>query len=237
MKLPKIYLSTSEKFKKFDGLPKLSYSQYSSWNTEEYRAAYILEYIFGIKQETNVFATYGGQVGAYIEAKGTGKTLTEEEMSMLSIEDKSFLDSMEYPPNCTYEEEIVLLVECNEGTFCIQGFMDRAQYFEENRVCVTDFKTGNADKKVDYYAAESFGQTTLYCKQKADEGYEVECSNVLLLGRKGNARPGHPIRLSGQFIPVPTEYSEERALKLIEEFKRTAKEISSLMLLVERINS
>lgn len=229
MQLPKIYTDTTGKYVQHNGKPKLSYSQFSSWNSPEYKNGYVLEYMFGIAQPTNIFATFGGHVGEFIEAIGIGETPNE---NFLPEETKSFLRTLTYPPKSVYEEEIV--VDC--GDFVIQGFIDRITY-KGKKVSVIDFKTGNIDKKVDDYASASYGQTTLYCFQKTTEGYTIENSQVLLLGRKGNGREGHPLRLSGESVLIDTPYSEERAALLLKEFRRTANEISNAYKLFLKLNA
>lgn len=222
--LPKIYNNEGGKYPQYKGKYKLSYSQYTSWRDIKYRDSYILQYFFGVqvKSPFEIFATYGTHCGEYIETKG-GKV-----GDLLSTADKTILDSLEYPKNSTYEDEIVFPVKDTKGEilFVIQGFIDRAEYLGDNKVGILDYKTGNADKKVEEYGSLSYGQTTLYALCKETEGYSVEYSKVVLLGRKGNGRVGHPLRLDGQVIDINTPYSKERADNVIKDMTKVAREIS-----------
>lgn len=221
-KLPKKYFSENKKFKKYNGKYKLSYSQYNSFKTDLYKPDYLLQYFLGEKQDDNIFALYGGQAGSYIGNFAQKLPLKQEEFYMLSDDDIKFLESLDYPKKATYEEEIVI----DLGDFVVQGFIDRCEYLTKKSVGVLDFKTGNLDKKVDDYASQDYGQTTLYCLAKELEGCEIKYSQVMLLGRKGNGRQGHPLRLSGDKILIDTPYSKDRADKLIKSFQETAQEIS-----------
>lgn len=223
MILPRTYEDPHGKYPQHKGKAKLSYSQYTSWKDEQYQPQYIVQYFSGIKLPDGIWAEYGKNVGEFIEHYA--QKLKHPEYTMLSDEDKEFLRTLDYPENCTYEDEIVF--DC--GAFVVQGFTDRTELFECNSVGTRDYKTGNLLKKKEFYASDEYGQTTLYCHQKVKEGHAIKYSEVMLLGRKGNNMTikgkFHPIRLSGEKEIIPTEYSEERAEALIEDIKKTAKEI------------
>lgn len=233
MILPRIYNNEGGKYPQFKGLPKLSYSQYTSWKDLKYRDDYILQYFFKVDVVSpfQVFADYGTHCGEFIETSG------EKVGNMLSENDISILNSIEYPDNSVYEDEIVLPIYDKDGEilFVIQGFIDRATYIDKNKVTIIDYKTGNIEKKAEYYGSEDYGQTTLYAHTKITEGYELDYSGVVLLGRKGNGRAGHPIRLSGEIKDIPTKYTKTRANKLIKDMTKVAKEISTYYTVLTKI--
>jgi len=224
--LPKVYENEGNKYPQHKGKYKLSYSQYSSWIDPEYRNDYIVQYFLGIRLPDGIWAKYGGEVGTYIECKANKTEFPVFEM--LSEEDKGFLDSLDYPPNCLYEDEICVDME----SFVTQGFTDRTELLAPQSLGIKDYKTGNLDKKASYYADEAYGQTTLYAYQKQQEGFEITYSRVCLLGRKGNNMTikgvYYPIKLSGEYKIIDTPYSEERAQAVLDKMRIAAEEISDL---------
>ena len=224
--LPRIFEGRSKKYKQHKGKPKLSYSQHTSWKDPEYNADYIVQYFSGIKLPDGIWAKFGGEVGTYIECKA--QNLEMPEFEMLSEDDKAFLDTLDYPAKCTYEDEICV----DMGDFVIEGYTDRTQVVKPKKIGIRDYKTGNLDKKKEFYESDEYAQTTLYCDQKVQEGNEIAYSEVVLLGRKGNnmtTKNGfQAIRLSGEFTQIDTPYSKERADKIKEDMKKSAQEISDL---------
>lgn len=223
MILPRTYETDKEKYKHFNGKPKLSISQHTSWKDPEYVYDYIVQYFSGIKMPDGIWACFGGEVGQYKEHHA--QDLEHPEYTMLSAEDKEFLQSLPYPANCLYEDEVVL----DLGDFCVQGFLDKAEYFSETEVGIEDTKTGNLIKKKEYYGSDEYSQTIFYAYVKIQEGFTVIYCRVELLGRKGNNMTikgkFYPIKLSGEVEMIDTPYSEDRAKKILEDLKQTAKEI------------
>lgn len=224
--LPRTFEGRSGKYEQHKGKPKLSYSQHTSWKDPEYNADYIVQYFSGVKLPDGIWATFGGEVGTFIEYKAQNWTMPE--FFMLSEADKAFLETLEYPENCVYEDEICV----DMGDFVIEGYTDRTQLLGEKKLGIRDYKTGNKDKKKDFYESDEFAQTTLYCHQKVIEGFEIAYSEVMLLGRKGNnmtTKNGfQAIRLSGEFEQIPTPFSEERAERILSDMRKSAQEISDL---------
>ena len=225
--LPRVYEikdNTPEKYHQYEGLPKLSYSQYTSWRDPSYKKDYILQYFFKkeVVSQFQIFATYGSEVGEFIETQGADRG------EMISDEVAEMLLNLEYPENSVYEDEIVLPVYDAKGKilFVIQGFIDRSEYIGDNQLGILDFKTGNVAKKVEYYGSPDYGQTTLYCHCKHLEGLEIVYSKVTLLGRKGNGRQGHPLRLNGENVDIDTPYSVKRGEAVVKDMTKVAKEIS-----------
>lgn len=222
--LPKTFTDFSKdgKYKHLDGKPKLSYSQVNSWKDVKYKPDYIKKYFVGIDVPGNMFTDYGSAVGTYIESIGTNDNDCHKEYEhWLSDFDREFLNSMDYPDNCVYEDMIV--VDC--GRFVMEGYIDRSLY-EGNKISIRDFKTGSIDKKTSEYSSPDYNQTTLYSYQKELEGYEIIDSEVALLDRAGNNSAKSPIRLTGKISIIPTPYSTERALNFLKSVENTAEEIS-----------
>lgn len=237
--LPKTYNNENGKYPQYVGYPKLSYSQYTSWIDPEYKLDYIRRYFLGAPFDSNIWSDYGSEVGNYIEITATTKDYSEFTPVMLSEEDKEILNGLDYPENSTYEDEIVLPVKDKQGNivFVIQGFIDEATYTDEGKsVSILDFKTGNVDKKVEFYSSEDYGQTTLYAHCKEIEGLKITGSSVLLLGRKGNGFPKYPVKLSGVKESIDTPYSQARAKILVKKMTEAAEEISKAYQVFLKIN-
>ena len=210
--------------RELDGKPKISYSQYSSYKDAEYQDQYYLQYFSGIDLPSGEFAEFGTSCGQYIEDLGMRNVPART--GCLSDEDvKIILDKITFPPNCIYEDEII--IDC--GSFYIQGYADRIQYLAEKEVEVEDFKTLNLDKKKDFYASEEYGQTALYSYKKETEGYKITRSFVTGLGRKGSSLDGtgnFKMRLSGVVEQIETPYTKERGEKIIEDITKVVHQIS-----------
>lgn len=220
--LPKRYEDKSGKYPQHDGKYKLSYSQYNSWKDVKYHNEYIKKYFCGLDVPGNMFTEFGSEVGEYKEWLGNKKVGLEPVNKMLSVENKKFLQSLEYPDNCIYEDLIV--VDC--GKFVIEGYIDRSWYLPKKLLRIYDFKTGSIAKKTAEYASPDYGQTTLYCYQKKQEGYIIDYSGVILFDRAGNNSVKSPIRLTEKIENIPTPYTDQRAEKLLDSMCMVAEEIS-----------
>jgi hypothetical protein len=230
--LPKVYEAKEEKFMYANTLPKLSYSQYSSWNDTLYKNQYILGYMFGIQQPGNIFSDFGGFAGAFFESGGKvcDQSLNEETIATLN--------TLNRPDNAEYEKETVIIRETPQGSFSIQGFIDQTFDNEDGTTVVIDLKTGNPDSKIEYYGSEKYQQTTLYSYYlDTMENKTIGYSGVILACRKGNGYGKHVLRLPGQVEYIPTPYSRERAEKFLLEVDRTAKEISDMYKVFLKVNN
>lgn len=220
MVLPKVYEvneNTPEKYKVHEGKPKISYSQYTSFIEPLYFPDYIQQYFYGIKKDAGIFAEFGSACGQFMEDLSIDK-------NWLSDFDVEVLSSIERPDNAVYEGEIVI----DRGSYVIQGFIDQEFEVAPGKLNIIDFKTGNVDKKVAFYGGDEYQQTTLYAYQREVEGWEINWSGVKLIGRKGNGREGHPLRLSGVVETIPTPYSKERAEMALKKIDVVANTISEL---------
>lgn len=227
LELPKVYeikADTPEEYHRYAGMPKLSYSQYTSWKEPAYKNDYIRQYFLGEKQEPNVFAQFGSACGQYLE----NLTVDRE---WLSDVDVSTLSLIERPENAIYEGEIVI----DRGDYVIQGFIDQ-EYMLDGKLVIRDLKTGNVDNKVAFYGGEHYQQTTLYSYARMLEGFEIGYSGVILLGRRGMGTRQWRLKLSGVIKEIPTPFSVERATKALAHIDAAAHEISNAYKLFKKLN-
>lgn len=216
IELPKVYENENGNYPQFLGRPKLSYSQYSSFKSDEYRGRYISNYFMGIPDPGNIFSEFGSQCGEYLE-KGTEAGLSEEDMKAL--------DSIGYPEGARYEVEIVVdMLPITGVDFVLQGYIDREQ--KVDGVHIIDFKTGNHKDKVEYYASDEYGQTIIYAYARESEGEKIEYCGVVLFERKGNGMEKYPLRLSGKVKHIETPYSKARALRVLQDISDVAEKVS-----------
>lgn len=214
VKLPKVYDDPFGNYPQHKGKPKISYSQYNSFVSSEYRGTYFSNYFMGIPDEGNIFSEFGGKCGEWWE---------KEECSDLSEADIAVLKKhLDRPEGARYEVEVVI----DRGHYVIQGFIDRELEVKPKFLEILDLKTGNHKDKPAYYASEEYQQTTMYCYQRIQEGYSIHYSGVKLLERKGNGAEKYPLKLSGEVEDIPTKYSKERAEKFLEKMDETVLEIS-----------
>ncbi len=210
--------------KTLNGKPKISYSQYSSYNDPEYQDQYYLQYFMGVDLPSGEFAWMGSSAGEYIEDVANG--VKPPRTGCLSAEDVSILDAViDYPEGCVYEDKIII----DLPEFCVEGYTDRTWYKNDNEIEIRDYKTLNLDKKAEFYASQEYGQTALYCYKKESEGLTVVNAEVFGLGRKGTTLDGtgnYKMRLSGDYKIISTPYTKERGEKIIADITKTVKNIS-----------
>lgn len=224
--LPRVFKDKSPdgKYKKFDGLPKLSYSQYNSWKDAQYHPDYIKQYFVGIELPSGIFAQAGTDFGTLVEWIGNGR-VGEKPVSLILPQSNvdEVAEKVDYPENSIYEDLVV--VDC--GDFVIEGFADRITYFQDlMKVKVLDFKTGNT-KKPEKYTSKEYRQTGLYAYQKENEGYEIDSCGVQMYNRKGNGSEKHPIMLTGEMLEIDTPYNrKEIETWLKTDVKKVAYDIS-----------
>lgn len=214
------------KYAKYEGMPKLSYSQITSWLEPEYRNEYIRGYFIGTPREGSIFTEFGSACGTFLESIGTKDPGAHEPYKhILSQSDRDILTAnISFSDNQVYEDYIVINVD---DLFIIEGYADRISYSRDNKnVIVEDFKTGSIQKKTSYYAGPDYNQTRLYAYAKELEGYNVHDCKVILLDRKGNGSEKHPLRLTGLVQEIETKYSLKAVGEFLEKAKRTAQDIS-----------
>lgn len=224
--LPRTFKDNSKdgKYKKLEGLPKISYSQLGSWKSLQYRQGYIKQYFAGISLPSGCFTQCGTDFGTMVEWIGNGRVGEKPQAQVLTQQNvEEVAELVEYLPNSLYEDYIV--VDC--GDFVIEGYADKIAYDGQN-IRVYDFKTGNIDKP-EKYETKDYMQTRLYAYQKELEGYNVVDCAVRMYNRKGNGFPKSPLRLTGECLHIDTPYDKEETRLWIEnDVRKTVKEISDL---------
>lgn len=247
--LPRVYeikKDTPKKFHKYKGRPKLSYSQYTSYNDPQYSDGYILGYIFGIDQPSGFWATFGSYVGDTLAVRlDIENAKDEKERQVIEDAYKYFnetdIETLKkanamFPENAVYEREVIL--DC--GEYITQGFID-VNFKKDGKEVVIDNKTGGKGSKTkgpQFYSSDKYGQTRLYAKALKEEGCELGYCGVLFLDRTYETERTHPgttscfenpiLHLSGELINIETPYSEEKVEHLIKDMTRTVNEISEL---------
>jgi hypothetical protein len=204
-----------EEFKKYVGMNKISYSQYSSWHSM-YKGSYIAQYFLGIEEDSGIFAEFGTKCGEYLE---------KQDKADLSDKDIEILDSIESPRDAEYEREIVIDLRPFGADAVMQGFIDRTMTVENGYKHITDFKTG-AEKKEGFYASDEYWQTRLYAYALDEEGEIVDSCGVILFPRKGNGTEKHPLRLEGEPMHIDTPYVRKDTEKVLKKVAKTCVEIS-----------
>lgn len=223
---------TNPEYKKFHGYEKISVSQYTGFLSDNYCGGYISHYFENIPRESNIFSEFGTMVGEYLDESN------HKVHPYLDERDFEVLDAImdDYVGDEIFEYEIVIdLKPFGLNNTCIQGFIDKLR-IDGNNIIISDFKTGNIDREA-MYASEDYVQTDVY-------GYYFEVQNpkniittsVDLIGRKGNAldrtamhfngKTPMDLRLSGEVISIPREYTSKRAKKIMQDIADTCIVIS-----------
>lgn len=223
------------KFEKYNGLPKFSYSAYTSWTEDQYRGAFIADKILGVPDPGNVFTDFGSACGEYLETRDSEDKKVSEYLKPSDIE---VLDRVVLPPNSEFEREIMLKRSIDKrGDYCIHGFIDRATETPEAKVDVIDYKTGGANKS-SKYGGPDYNQTRLYSYAlEKEEGEEIGYVGVELLHRKGKSLvPGeaHPIRLEGTIEAIETPYDSKSTETFLQKFDKVVIEISDCISFYEK---
>lgn len=225
IKLYNTVKTVNPKFEKYNGLPQMSYSAYTSWRSDSYRGAFIASKFLGIPDPGSIFTEYGSACGKYLETRGSA---TPERSPLLSESDVEVLDAVVLPPNSSFEREIML----RRKDYCIIGYIDMCSVSPEGKLEVRDFKTG-ATKKTAEYASPDYQQTRLYAHAlEKEEGEEVGYVGVELLHRKGNNLiPGDKncLRLEGPVTAVPTPFDRKEIEFFLEGVDKVAEEISDFI--------
>ena len=215
------------KFEKYNGLPRVSYSAYTSWREDAYRGSFIAAKILGIPDEGNMFTDFGSACGEFLETRQTEEV---KQSPFLSEADMQILHSVNIPADSEFEREIMIKrTDSIKGAdYCILGYVDRATTSPEALVDVIDYKTGG-EKKIKEYAGSDYNQTKLYAYALEEEGEEIGYVGVELLLRKGNTlEPGnkHVLRLEGTIEEIPTPYDKKEVEFFLEGFDKVVWEIS-----------
>lgn len=212
-----IRCGSKEEWRQHIGKPSVSYSMINSF--ESYNKEWIKRYCFGIQEDIGIFAKFGTAVGEAVETCG-GKIDTE----WLDEDTQDHLAKVYYGDEYQYERPILFIIEVNGVEVVMYGFID---VYGDSPDIVCDIKTGSIKNKTAFYAGEEYMQTKLYSYSLDLEGINVTDTYVLLLDRKGNGRKGHPLRLTGESLKIPTPYVRGEVEDYIEnKMKKTILNIS-----------
>lgn len=218
-------------YKKYDGWNKISYSQITSFNSDEYKGDYIAGYFLGIRDEGNIFSFFGSACGDYLNRQDhrCDEYLTED--------CKKILDSVERPDNALYEFEILIDLEpFGLEKTVLQGFSDIQYEVAPKTFNVHDYKTANISDKRGFYGSGEYQQLNVYSYGLEELGYKINKTSVFMLGRKGNtidktalSKAGNPLwlRLSGEIEEVPRQYNREEAVEYMKKIAKTCIEIDN----------
>jgi len=227
-----------QEYQKYNGWNKVSYSQITSFLSDDYKGDYFAGYFMGIRDGGNIFSYFGSACGDYLNKQD--QRIDE----YLSKEDKETLDSIERPDNAVYEYEILINLEpFGLEKTVLQGFSD-IQYEVAHKVLnVHDYKTLNLDKKKDFYESDDYQQLNTYGYGLEELGFSINKTSVFGLGRQGNttdttaySKVGNPLwlRLSGIVEEIDRPYNREEAEKYIYKIAETCKKISEYKRVYEK---
>lgn len=202
-----------------DGIPYISYSQYTNWNSEKSfnlripgKYEYILQYFFGEEYPDMGWAQFGSEVEEYICERKHGDKFTDME--------KVLLESIE--PLGVFQKEILIEYD----GFGVLGYIDDATKDFKH---IRDYKTCSKNSSKKYYK-EDYYQLDLYAMWVEQAfGYLPDTMEVLMIEREGN-----PFKGGGRdVLQVGMEHwshfrhtNRERLNWLREDIRRTAYEIS-----------
>lgn len=220
-------------YKKHNGWNKVSYSQITSFISEEYKGDYFASYFMGIKDEGNIFSFFGSACGDYLNRKD--QRIDE----YLSDSDKKILDEIEQPYNAEYEFEILIdLEKFGLKKTVLQGFSDIQYEISSGVLNVHDYKTLTLEKKRDFYSSKEYQQLNVYGYGLEELGFIINKTSVFGLGRSGNtiskdaiSKAGNPLwlRLSGEVEEIKRDYDRVEAEDYIKKIAETCIQISDYL--------
>lgn len=247
MKLSKINLPRKYEYKegesrpeyeKYNGWNKVSYSQITSFLSEEYKGDYFAGYFMGIRDEGNIFSFFGSACGDYLNKQD------QRVDEYLSEECKATLDKIERPDNAVYEYEILIDLEpFGLEKTVLQGFSDIQYEIAPKVLNVHDYKTLTLSNKRAFYESEEYQQLNTYGYGLEKLGFTINKTSVFGLDRKGNttnkdaiSKAGNPLylRLSGVVEEIKRDYNREEAEKYIQKIADTCIKISEYKKVYEK---
>jgi len=232
--LPKKYNyeegSSRPEYKKYSGWNKVSYSQITSFLSDEYKGDYFMGYFVGKRDDGNIFSFFGSGCGDYLNRKD------QRVDEYLSEDCKKILDSIQQPDNADYEYEILIDLEpFGLEKTVLQGFSDIQYEIAPKVLELADYKTLNLDKKKEFYESDDYQQLNTYGFGLEELGFTINKSSVFGLGRKGNtldktkfSSAGNPLwlRLSGEVEEIDRPYNREEAKKYVQKIADTCVKIN-----------
>jgi hypothetical protein len=218
-------------YKKYSGWNKVSYSQITSFVSDEYRGDYFSQYFMEIKDDGNIFSFFGSACGDYLNRKD------QRVDEYLEEKDKGILDAIKQPKESEYEFEILIdLEKFGLKETVLQGFSDIQYEVGPKLLNVHDYKTLTLDKKRDFYSSEDYQQLNVYGYGLEELGYKINKTSVFGLGRSGNTtnkdavnKKGEPLylRLSGEVEEIRRDYNRVEAEEYIKKIAKICVEISN----------
>ena len=220
-----------------DGIPYISYSQWTSWNAIKGfntglpgRYEYMLSYFFGQEWPDMGWAQFGNEVEDYIcERKGAENFDDSERATLERIE-----------PLGLFQHEFLLEFD----GFGLLGFIDDASPGGETADSafkkIRDYKTCSENSSKKYYG-EDYYQLDIYAMWVQQRlGRLPEELEVVMVERTGNPFRGggrDVLKVGGQIWYHQRQTSPERIHFLREDIARTAKEISEAWMVYQKMLS
>ena len=209
------------------GIPYLSYSQYSTWKKN--KREYIRQYFFGEKFDGNSYTDFGGEIGLALE---------HNDFSAYSATEQELLRSI--PRYDEFEREIKLQMK----GFYVKGFIDtntKPQDYGNGLPIhirrIADYKTGDVVKKESEYQSDDYTQLDIYSAALEQEfGVLPDSVSVFLIDRKGNAFAGEKLVLGNKFVTITKNVTKERVKTVKDNLQKTAEEISEYYKLFLQLN-
>lgn len=218
-------------YKKYEGWNKVSYSQVTSFLSEEYKGDYFMGYFVGKRDDGNIFSFFGSGCGDYLNRQD--QRIDE----YLSPECKKTLDAIQQPEHADYEYEILIDLEpFGLEKTVLQGFSDIQYEIAPKTLNIHDYKTLNLTKKKEFYESDDYQQLNTYGFGLEELGYKIGKTSVFGLGRKGNTldknkfnKSGDPLwlRLSGEVEEIDRPYNREEAKKYVQKIADTCVKIDN----------
>lgn len=201
-----------------EGKPKISYSQYQSWNDlksfnlgVDGKYEYMAKYFLGCNYKDKGWAEFGNDVEAYITLGEKSEKFNEKELFTL--------DKIQTLGNFQVEGEI------DFGDFVLQLFIDDTlPDFKKIR----DYKTASVNSKAKYYK-DTYVQLDIYAKWVLQKYGFIPEAEVCIIERLGNCMHGggrSKLSVGNSIWYNPVVCTEERMNVLEQDIRRVVHEIS-----------
>lgn len=214
-----------------EGKSYLSYSQYNKWKNG--KRDYIRSYFFKEPWDGNAYTSFGSLVGEALE-NGDFSAFEPEEAATLK--------------KCTRLDQFEREISYDFGDFFVKGFIDtndlhtethpegsKDDTFEFVRNLI-DYKTGAPDK-ASLYEGDGYEQVTIYAGALRQEtGVLPERGWVELIERTGNPFKQEELKVGGSVTRIPQDVSPGAILKVEQNLKKVAKDISAHYKIFKMLN-
>lgn len=205
-----------------EGIPYLSYSQYSKFNKNF--KEYVRQYFFGERFEGNAYTEFGTLIGEALET-GDFSNFTKKEQTLLKKATR--LDEFEKEITWDLNGFVVTgYIDTNDlkaAEVESEGFDKAVKSTVENLV---DYKTGDLSK-VEVYEDPEYDQITIYAGALYQEtGVVPKKGWVELIERTGNAFKGEELKLGKEIVKIPQKVTKTKIKETERKLRDTAKRIS-----------